>query len=144
MTVNVTLQVPSSVYKLAQKTAHATARPVERVLEDVILSASPFSENLAPELQTQLEKLAQLPEVDLWEIAQSNFSAARRRRYDQLLEKSSAGKITPAEREELKKLRLASEQLMLRKAHAYALLKWRGHVLPPLSKISLDCLPAMQ
>jgi hypothetical protein len=52
-----------------------------------------------------------------------------------LLEKNSAGAITPTEREQLKALRQESEKLMLQKAHAYALLKWRGHTLPALTKL---------
>jgi len=72
---------------------------------------------------------------DLWKIARGVFPTGHRRKYDRLLEKNSAGRLTAAEREQLQDLRLASECLMLRKAHAYALLKWRGHILPALNQI---------
>jgi hypothetical protein len=71
----------------------------------------------------------------LLSIAHRTFPTDQRRIYDRLLKKNGAGTITPAEREQLKELRQANERLMLEKAHAYALLKWRGHVLPTLSKI---------
>ncbi len=63
------------------------------------------------------------------------FAPDKRRKYDRLLEKNSAGTIAAVEREQLRELRSESERLMLRKAHAYALLKWRGHALPPLDKL---------
>jgi len=132
MTVTVTLQVPPSVYQLAQRTAKATARPVEEVLAGVLAAAAPTSENLPPDIRMEIDALAELDDGALWKIARSVFSATRRRRYDELLDKNGAGTMTPDEREELKNLRLESERLMLRKAHAYALLKWRGHVLPRL------------
>ncbi len=135
MTVTVTLQVPPSVYQLAQRTAKATARPVEEVLANVLAAAAPTSENLPPDIRVEIDALAELDNAALWEIAGDVFPAARRRRYDELLDKNGAGTITPDECEELKNLRLQSERLMLRKAHAYALLKWRGHILPRLADL---------
>ena len=135
MTVTVTLWVPPSVYQLAQRTAKATARPVEEVLAGVLAATAPTSENLPPDIRVEIDALAELDDGALWKIARSIFPATRRRRYDELLEKNGAGRITPDEREELKNLRLESERLMLRKAHAYALLRWRGHVLPRLADL---------
>ena len=135
MTVSITLQVPPSVYRLAQKTAQVTARAVEQVLVDVLSAASPASDDLPPELQAELDALAQMDDEALIGVARSVFPTDKRRSYDRLLEKNSAGKITAAEREQLKTLRLESERLMLRKAHAYALLKWRGHTLPALNEL---------
>lgn len=135
MSVSVTLPVPSLVYRIAQRTAAATSRSIEKVLVDVLSAMSPVSDDLPPDLQAELDALAQLSDAALGKIARDTFSADRRRKYDRLLEKNSAGVLTPAEREQLQELRLESERLMLRKAHAYALLKWRGHTLPALAKI---------
>ncbi len=135
MNVSVTLQVSPSVYRLAQRTAQATARAVEKVLSDVISAASPLSEDLPFALQTELEALAQMSDAELVQIARKTFPPVQRRKYDRLLEKNSAGALTEEERAQLKALRSASERLMLHKAHAYALLKWRGHSLPALAKL---------
>lgn len=135
MNVSVTLPVPPSVYRIAQRTAEATSRSIEKVLVDVLSAASPISDDLPLELQTELDALALMSDDELWKIARSTFPADRRRQYDRLLEKNSAGTLTPVERERLKELRLESERLMLQKTHAYALLKWRGHILPALTKI---------
>jgi hypothetical protein len=135
MSISVHLQVPPSVYRLAKKTAEATSRPVEQVLVDVLSAASPGSEDLPQELQTELDAFAQLSDNELLSIARRTFPADQRRIYDRLLKKNSAGTVTSAEREQLKELRQASEHLMLQKAHTYAILKWRGHVLPSLTKV---------
>ncbi len=135
MNVSVTLPVPPSVYRIAQRTAEATSRSIEKVLVDVLSAVSPISDDLPPELQAELDALAQMSDDELWKIARSTFPTDQRRQYDSLLEKNSAGTLTPAEREQLKELRLESERLMLQKAYAYALLKWRGHILPALTKI---------
>lgn len=135
MSVSVTLPVPPSVYRIAQRTAEATSRSIEKVIVDVLSAISPLSDDLPPELQAELEALAQLSDATLWKVAQDTFPTSRRRQYDRLHQKNSAGTLTPAERAHLKELRLESERLMLRKAHAYALLKWRGHTLPALTKI---------
>jgi hypothetical protein len=92
------------------------SRPVEQVLADVITAASPISEELPPELQTEVDALSQLNDAELWEVAKSAFPASRRREYDRLLEKNSAHTLTPAERDRLTELRLESERLMLHKA----------------------------
>ena len=137
MTVSVTLQVPPAVFRLAERTAAVTARPVEQVLVDVLSAASPVSDDLPSELQAELDGLAQLGDAALWEIARSNFPPERTRKYDRLLERNSAGTLTSREREQLKALRLESERLMLRKATAYVLLKWRGHRLPAIAELPL-------
>lgn len=137
MTVKVTLPVPPSVFRLAQQTAKVQSRPVEQVLVDVLTASSPMSDDLPAELQAEVEALAQLSDEELWNVARLTFPVADSHRYDELLERNSAGALSPTEREQLKELRLASEKLMVRKAQAYALLKWRGHVLPPLNDIPL-------
>jgi hypothetical protein len=136
MSISVTVQVPTSVYRLAQKTSQAVSRSVEQILADVISAASPVTEDLPSALQTELDALAQMNDDHLWQIARSVFPTSQRQKYDRLLDKNSAGRLAAAEREQLQTLRLESERLMLRKAHAYALLKWRGHILPTLDKIS--------
>ncbi|MBI4770752.1 MAG: hypothetical protein HY784_10190 [Chloroflexi bacterium] len=137
MSVSVTIQVPTYVYRLAEQTASATRRPVEQVLENVVTSASPVGDDLPPDLQAELELLAQLPDRELWRVARSTMPDDRRRASDRLLERNSAGTITAAERRRLSELGREGDRLMLRKAHAYALLKWRGHKLPALNQLPL-------
>jgi hypothetical protein len=135
MSVSVTLPVPPSIYRIAKRTAEATSRSIEKVLIDVLAASSPVSDDLPPELEADLDTLAKMSDAELWKIARNTFPTEQRRKYDRLLKKNSAGRLTPAEREKLQELRLESERLMLQKAHAYVLLKWRGYALPALTKL---------
>lgn len=48
-------------------------------------------------------------------------------REGELLDRNADGLLTPAEHDELERLREEADRFMLRKAHAAALLRWRGH-----------------
>jgi len=52
-------------------------------------------------------------------------------RYQELLDKNANGTLSADERDELVKLRVEYDRFMLRKAHAVALLRWRGYQVPP-------------
>ncbi|HSN99140.1 MAG TPA: hypothetical protein VLS89_12685 [Candidatus Nanopelagicales bacterium] len=60
-------------------------------------------------------------------IAKSRKTPAEFARYEELLDRNAEGLLTPAERAELEGLRHEHDLFMLRKAHAAALLRWRGH-----------------
>jgi hypothetical protein len=58
------------------------------------------------------------------------LSPAKQRLYSRLLHKNSQGTITAREKETLYALGEEARRLTLKKAHAYMLLKWRGHRIP--------------
>jgi len=80
--------------------------------------------------------MQQLPVDQLLKIAHSQVSPSRQERCLALLEKNSNASITPEERQELSKLRLAADRLMLRKAYAWSVLRWQGHPIPALNEPS--------
>lgn len=47
--------------------------------------------------------------------------------YDELLEKNKKAKLSETERLKLKQFPIQTDQFMLCKAHAAALLRWRGY-----------------
>ena len=53
----------------------------------------------------------------------------------ELLEKHANDTLSDAERTELTQLRTAADRFMLRKVQAAALLRWRGHHIPPADKL---------
>ena len=57
------------------------------------------------------------------------------KQYQQLLDKNANGTISDTERSTLSALRTESDRFMLRKAHAVAVLRWRGHQIPPADKL---------
>ena len=71
----------------------------------------------------------------LWQIAQSTMNQDKVALYDILLARHKTEPLTPIGQKWLTQLREDAEQLMLRKAHAYAILGNRGHQLPTLEEL---------
>lgn len=70
-----------------------------------------------------------LSDVSVLQIARSRMNEDKVALYDVLLDRNQDGTLTMEGRELLRGLREEADALMLRKAHAYALLKSRGHRL---------------
>lgn len=128
MAETVTLQLPEQLHQRLVNTAQATGRPLEAVILHAITVGSPPHWNDAPEeYQADLAVLDRLEDAALWQIARSQKTIAEIARYDELLEHNQERRLSESEQLELLGLRRESEQFMLRKAHAAAILKWRGH-----------------
>ena len=138
-TNTVTLNLPEMLYLRLLQTAQATRRPLDEVLLHALEVGSPPAWNDAPaEFQADLAALDRLDDEALWYIVRSSRSQADMRRYQELLDRHANGTLTDAERRELDELRLEADRFMLLKAHAAALLRWRGYQLPspePLSDV---------
>ena len=81
------------------------------------------------ELQLKLASLDKMDNEALWRLAKSSMAGDFARR-DELLARNAEGPLSPEERAELDHLRFEEDRFMLRKAHAAALLRWRGHMVP--------------
>jgi hypothetical protein len=101
-------------------------RPVEDFFVMVLKSSLPALEGLPEETITELTALESCTDKQLWEAARSTLSHAQRRQLSRLLHNNQAGKLTERERQKLDELIAASGRLMLHRARAYVLLKWRG------------------
>lgn len=133
MTIHqITVALPELLYLRLERTAQATRQPLADVLLRAVEVGSPPGWEDAPsEFQTDLAALDRLDDDALWSIARSRQTEHDLVRYTVLLEKNAAGALTLAERAELKTLRTEADRFMLRKAQAAAILRWRGHLLPP-------------
>ncbi len=127
----VTLTLPDNLYHRLQNTAIALDQPLETIILRALQVGSPPSwEDIPPEYQADLARLDRLPDDLLWSIAQEQQSSTNTTRYETLLTLKQDRSLTPQESSELATLRHAADRLMLRKAQAAALLRWRGHLLP--------------
>jgi len=97
-------------------------------LVTVLKSSLPALDGLSHEIATQLTALESLDNEHLLQVARGILPPSQQRRLSALLKKNQAGKLTARERVALDDLVSEAELLMLRKSHAYALLKWRGLV----------------
>lgn len=137
MTVqNVTLPLPEHVYLRFQQVAQATRQSVTEVLLHAVQVGSPPDwEHVPAEFQADLAALDRLDDTALWQIARSHQTDLDMERYQALLDKNANDALSSTERTELTQLRTEADRFMLRKAHAAALLRWRGHQLPPAEKM---------
>lgn len=134
-THTVSLNLPESLYTRLQQTAQATHRSLDDLLLYTIKVGSPPRWDDVPvEFQTDLAALDHLDDQSLWKIARSQQRAKEQERYEQLLEKKANGGLSAKEELELGGARSKANRFMLRKAHAAALLRWRGHLIPPAAE----------
>ena len=132
----ITLTLPENLYLRLQQVARSTRQSLDEVFLRVIQVGSPPSWEDAPaEFQTDLAALDRLDDTALWRIARSKQTQPDMEDYQQLLDKNAEGAILDAERQALTELRIEADRFMLRKAHAVALLHWRGHVIPPADQL---------
>jgi hypothetical protein len=133
----VTLQLPETLYVRFQQTARATRRSLDDLLLRAVEVGSPPKWDDAPaEFQSDLAALDRMDDQALWRIARSHKTEADMERYQDLLDKNANGVLLVAEREELVTLRREYDVAMLCKAHAAALLRWRGHRVPSAETLS--------
>ncbi len=137
MTVqNVTVSLPEDVYLRLEQVARGTKQSLADVLLYAVKAGSPPSwEDVPAEFQADLAALDRLHDEALWQIARSRQTDDDMVKYQELLDKNANQSITETERLELTQLRIEADRFMLRKAHAAALLRWRGHQLPPAEKL---------
>jgi hypothetical protein len=124
----ITLNIPETLYQRLLNTALAQERPLEEiVLRALTLGSPPTYDDIPEEFQTELAALERLDDQTLWQLTKSQKTEAALERYTLLLERNQNHVLTEAEKLELMELRHEADLFMLRKAHAAALLRWRGH-----------------
>ncbi|MBI1926598.1 hypothetical protein HYR99_20445 [Candidatus Poribacteria bacterium] len=129
----VTVTLSEHVYQNYEYKARTTNKSVNQVIEEVICAdqPSPPPVNDAPEaLRADLRALEKLSNEELRRIAESHLEPAKQRGLSRLLDKNQAGMITKKELQQLDELLQEGQRLMVIKAHAWVLLKWRGEPIP--------------
>jgi hypothetical protein len=131
MTQTITLQLPDETLQRYQRGAIAARKVLEEFLvERLVEAVPPLAGDLPSPLHEELTAMESLDDEALWKVAHSQLPPARQRLYGRLLTKNSQGTITAREKEKLHALGEEARHLTLKKAHAYMLLKWRGHHIP--------------
>jgi len=128
---SITVNLPENLYERLKQASLAMRVPLDEVLVRALQVGSPPSWEDAPALfQADLAALDRLDDDYLWRITRSTQLNQIWSRYHELLDKNANGTITASEQAELERLRTEADRFVLRKAHAAALLRWRGHQVP--------------
>lgn len=124
----VTLEIPEALYLRLRQAAAALHLSFDEVVRRALEVGSPPAWDDAPaEFQADLAALDRLSDDALWNIVRDAMLELDWTRYQELLDRNTEGSLTPAEKCELEQLRTVADRHMLRRAHAAALLRWRGH-----------------
>jgi predicted transcriptional regulator len=135
-TQQVTIELPEPVFRQLVRIAEATQQSVAALIaQSVVSNLPPSVENAPLEMQAELMQMQTLSIEELLVIAQATVDSGQHERHVNLLEKHQDGLLTLTERQELTDLRLAADGLMLRKAYAWSILRWRGHRVPLLKDL---------
>jgi hypothetical protein len=136
-TQNVSVSLPEHLYQRLQNAAEATQRPLNDILIRAVEVGSPPNwEDTPAEFHVELASLDRLNDEALWRIARQRRTETDMLRWQELLDKTAHGSLTQDEAAELAQMRADADRLTLRKAQAVALLRWRGHILPPAETLS--------
>lgn len=135
-TQKVTVELPQAVFQQLARIAESTQQPLEVLAAQSIASNLPPTPDNAPlEIQAELLQMQTWDSKQLLAIAQSQINPEQQQYHVELLEKNQNGELTPAERQELSELRIGADRLMLQKAYAWSVLRWRGQRVPTLNEL---------
>ena len=138
MTVRtITVTVSEDVFARLEAEARSSARSVDDLVAQTLTRVlpPPAEPDLPPSVQAELQAMEHLSDEALWAMARSAANDDKIALYDLLIERQHAGALTPEGRQLLTQLRAEADALMVRKAHAYALLQSRGYALPTLKEL---------
>lgn len=130
-----TIRLPDEVYARLQHAACGHEKHVSQVAVQMLSTALPPDDTLPQSIQQELRVLGSLSDDVLWAVARSKMAASKQRRWKRLLDKNRQGTLTESERQKLEQLTAEGDHLTLYKAHAYLLLKERGHRIPELERL---------
>jgi hypothetical protein len=133
------LDLPDSLFQQLAKVAKWTQQSIESLaIQSISSNLPPTVDNAPLEMQDGLQKMQSLSIEELLEIAHSQIPLTQQQRHLTLLERHQENdSMDPSERQELRELGQAADQLMLQKTYAWAILRWRGYRIPSLEELPL-------
>jgi hypothetical protein len=133
----ITIDLPEAIVQQLIRLAEITRQPIESlVAQSVVSNLPPMMETASPEMQRELLNLQTLSIEDLLTIANSQIDPTMHQQHVELLGKNQAGTLTASEQETLMEYQDLCDRLMLRKAYAWSVLRWRGHPIPAIKDLA--------
>jgi hypothetical protein len=132
----ITLTLPDDVLQPVQRVAQATKQSVEELLVIALQATLPTLEGLPPDIMPHLIALESLDDQALWRVMLETVPLDQQHQLHDLLIRNQAGTLTDVEREQLAILQQQADLVMLRKARAAVLLRFRGKRVPTLAELS--------
>ncbi len=125
--MELTINLPDAVLLRLRSIADLTEQPLgDLVLQSIAGNLPPSIDSAPAEVRAELLQMQTLSIEDLRRIAQAQVPTEQQDEHFELLDKNKSGSLTETEQVRLSELRQLADQLMLKKAHACAILRWRG------------------
>jgi DNA-binding helix-hairpin-helix protein with protein kinase domain len=135
MSQTVTLTLPDRLYEPIRRIAQATHQPVEAVLLMALQTSLPALDGLPEPLIEALVALEMMDTPTLQQVLLEQVPVEQQRTIEALLRRNQAEQLTQAEQEQLTLLQQNADQVMLRKARAAVLLRFRGQRIPTVAEL---------
>jgi len=131
----ITLNVPDNFYDPIKRMAEAMAQPIESVLLKALQSSLPPLEGLSREITQELTQLEILDNNALRQLLLKTVPKKQQQELEELLHKNQLEKLHKTEEKLLADLQNTVNKIMLQKARAAVLLRFRGQRLPTLAEL---------
>jgi len=136
MPQTITLTLPDHVLQPVQRLAQATKQSVEELLVTALQAALPTLEGLPSDVMQHLVALESLDDQALWQVMLETVPRDQQHQLHDLLSRNQAGVLTASEHAQLVALQQQADLVMLRKARAAVLMRFRGKRVPTLAELS--------
>jgi len=131
----VTLHLQDSFYEPIKRIAQAMAQPIESILLKALQTSLPNLDGLPAEQIAELTQLETLDNTALKQLLLKTVLKEQQQELETLLQKNQAGGLTDTEQKQLAVLQKGVNKIMLQKARAAVLLRFRGQRLPTLTEL---------
>ncbi len=135
MSQTVTLNLPDDFFQPLRRAAVATNQTIEETLLTALQASLPSLEGLPEEIIENLIALEMLDEERLRQVMMETVPPDQHREIRELLGRNQDGELTDEEGERLAQLQQQADLVMLRKAHAASLLRFRGKRVPTVAEL---------
>jgi hypothetical protein len=136
MPQTIALTLPDHVLQPVQRLAQATKQSVEELLVTALQAALPTLEGLPSDVMQHLVALESLDDQALWQVMLETVPRDQQHQLHDLLSRNQAGVLTASEHAQLVALQQQADLVMLRKARAAVLMRFRGKRVPTLAELS--------
>jgi hypothetical protein len=126
----ITLTLPDLLFEPVQRIARATNQPVEAVLLKALQVSLPPLDGLPEDMAEELAGLEELDNASLERVMREQVSADAQDEMAEHVDRLQAGQASEADLERLNVLRGQADRVMLRKARAAVILRFRGERIP--------------
>ncbi|MCI0388703.1 MAG: hypothetical protein MOB07_08045 [Acidobacteria bacterium] len=126
----ITLHLPDSFFQPIKRLAQATHQPVEQLLLNALQASLPPLAGLPDDVTENLTMLELLDDQALRMVMLESMSPEQAERIHNLLDERQIRSLSAEKEEELARLQFQADLVMLRKARAIVLLRFRGQQIP--------------